>query len=385
MLMFSSSAEAAVVLQQASSSFDTQYDTNPLLRENKQSIWRYTITPRYEIAIVEDQNKLYGNAGLALQRSSDERVTQDRQDPNFNIGLQRDTEKGQFLITAHYDKRSSRFSEFNQNGFVDVDGSAITKSIDANWTRAITERLSYSLGTQYTKTTYDSSQFSDSISKNFTSSITYELTERISPFAQLSYTDFQSDGVITGNGLLINNSNGLIINNNIGNGGDSKSKSFSVGATIYLNPLWTFNSSIGVNKVESSNQNANTVLGSASGSGKIGRFALLYKGERSDFTTSISRSVSPSGIGGFVESDRFNTRYDYLLNETSSVGASFNINKNKSNFDSKSTQISAFYAKELTEMWKLRLFIESRNQKNFDQDVSGNVMGFTFTYSTPEF
>lgn len=385
MVMFSSSAGAVIVLQQASSSFDTQYDTNPLLREDKQSIWRYTITPRYTVAAVEDQNRWYANGALAIQRNSDKRIVQDREDPSLDVGWQREYEKGRFLIAARYDKRSSRFSEFNQNGFVDIDGSAVTRSVNASWTRAITERLNYSLGTEYKKTTYDSSQFSDSVSKSINSSFTYEFNERVSPFVQVGYTDFKSDGVITGNGLLINNGNGFFINNNVGNGGSSKSKNISIGATIYLSPKWTFVPSIGVNKVDSASQNANTVLGAASGSGSIGNFALLYKAERANLKGVLSRSVSPSGVGGFVESDQFNLAYDYLLTEKSSLGAGYNINKNKSDFDSKSTQISAWYTKELTEMWQMRFSVESRNQKNFNQDVNGNVVGLTFTYSTPEF
>ena len=384
-LMLSSSAEAIVVLQQASSSFDTQYDTNPLLRDDKKSIWRYTITPKYTIAAVEDQNRWYVNAGLALQRSSDPRITQNRQDPNFDAGWQHDFEKGQFSILAHYDKRSSRFSEFNQNGFVDVDGSAITKSLSANWSRAITDRLSYSIGTQYTKITYDSSQFSDSVSKSINSSITYELTERVSPFVQASYTDFKSDGVVTGNGLLINNGNGFFVNNVVGNTGDSKSKNISVGAKILLSELWTFTSSIGVNKVDTSNQNANTVLGASAGSGKIGSLNLTRQGERSNFKSTLSRSVSGSGIGGFVETDQFNLGYDYQLSERSTFGAGYSINKNKSNFASESTQLTAWYNKQLTEMWNMRVSVERRNQKNFNQNASGEVIGLTFTYSTPEF
>ena len=389
MLMFSSSAEALIVLQQGSSTFDTQYDTNPLLREDKQSVRRYTITPRYQVAAVEDENRWYANAALALQRSSDKRITQDREDPNVNIGWQRDSERGRFSIAARYDKRSSRFSEFNQTGFVDVDGSAITKSLSADWSRSLTERLGTSIGAQYTKTTYDTSRFSDSVTKSINASLNYEFNERVSPFVQVAYTDFQSDDVINNNGLLINNGNNFFVNNNainnVNNGGDNKSKSISVGATILLSPLWTFTSSIGMNKVDSSNQNANTVIRSSTGSGKIGSFSLDYKGERSSFRSELSRSVSPSGIGGFVESDRFNLGYEYLLSERSTIGGGYSINKNKSDFSSESTQISAWYSKELSEMWQMRVSAESRNQKNFNQSVSGNVVGLTFTYSTPEF
>lgn len=376
MLMFSSSAEALIVLQQASSSFDTQYDTNPLLREDKQSVWRYTITPRYSIAAVEGKNRWYTNASLGLQRSSDKRVIQDREDPTLDLGWQRENERGNFSLLAHYDKRSSRFSEFNRNGFVDIDGSAITKSIAANWTHAITERLNFSLGSEYKKTTYDNSQFSDSVTKSINSSITYEFNERVSPFLQVGYTDFKSDGLVTGNGLLVSN---------VGNSGSSKSKNISVGAIILLSPQWTFTPSVGVNKVDSENQNQNTLLGSASGSGNIGSLGLAYISERSNFNAALSRSVAPSGVGGFVESDQFNVAYSYLITETSSIGAGYSLNKNKSDFDSESTQISAWYSKELTEMWQMRLSALSRSQKSSNLNVNGNVIGVTFTYSIPEF
>lgn len=388
-LVFSTSANALVILQQASSSFDTQYDTNPLLREDAKSIWRHTITPRYTVSAVENQNRWYADAGLALQRSSDKRVTQDRQDPNFDAGWEHEMERGRFSVVGRYLKQSSRFAEFSQNGFVDGDGSSITKSISANWTKAITERLSYTLGSQYIKLTYDSSQFSDTVTKSLNSSLTYELNERISPFIRLSYTDLKSDVQTNNNGLLINNLNGFFLNNNFANGGNSKSRNISFGTTVLLGPNWTLSANIGVNKIDSENQNTNSLLGVSSGSGKIGGLSLINQRERSTFNAGLSRSVSPSGIGGFVESDRLNLGYNYLLNEKSSLNAGFNLNKNKSNFDSQSTQFLASYSRELTEMWQMRILFQSRMQQNSIQNqsvnVSGNVIGLTFTYSTPEF
>ena len=96
-LVFSLPAQALVILQKATIPFDTQYDSNPTLSSNKQSIWRYTVTPTYSLAAVEGQNRWYTNVGLSVQRSSDKKVSQDRQDPNLDIGCNVSLKKVAFL------------------------------------------------------------------------------------------------------------------------------------------------------------------------------------------------------------------------------------------------------------------------------------------------
>ena len=255
-------------------------------------------------------------------------------------------------MVAHYDKRSTRFSEFQKNGLVDRDGSATNKSISANWSQLITERLNLSFGGQYQKTTYEGSGFINSVTKSLNSTVSYDLNETISPFIQLSLTDFKPEtGLNRGN----------------------KSQNILVGSKILIGPKWTFSPSVGVNKVISV------------GSGFVTNNKLEYINERSTFQTALSRSVSPSGVGAFQQSDQFSLGYSCALSDRSKLGTNYSKNKNKSTISSESTQFSASYSYTFSDQWDMRLLFENRNQKDTNQNVNGNVFGLTFNYNTPEF
>lgn len=348
--------KALIVLQQVSASVDTQYDTNPRLSQNKQSIWRYVATPSYSVAAVDDKNRWYTNANLRVQRTSDQDLIANREDPSLDVGWKRELEKGSFSLLAHYDKRSSLLTEFERTGLVDIDGSAVNRSLSANWSRLLTDRVSLSVGAQYTKSTYDGSGFVDSVTKNINSTLSYSWTETISPFVQLSFTDFKPEGGIQGAGIQGN-----------------KSKNLLVGSQFSISPNWTFSPSVGVNKV------------SPIGSGWVSNNRLSYVGERSSFQGALSRVVSPTGLGVFQKSDQLNLSYTYAISDNSNWGADYNIVKSKAVLNFESVQYSAWYSYNITALWQMRLLFQARNQKNNILDVDGKILGFTFTYNTLEF
>ncbi|MES2503234.1 MAG: hypothetical protein V4545_11555, partial [Pseudomonadota bacterium] len=187
-LLFSIPAQALVILQQASLPINVDYDTNLNLLQQKQGVWRYTTIPKYSVEAVDDKNRWFSNLALTLQRSSNKNLSVDREDPSLNLGWVRELEKGAFSVTAGYDKRSSRFAQFNTNALLDVDGTSVSKTLAANFTHSLTERLRFSLGANYSKTTYTDSSFVSSTSKTINSTVSYDLNEKMSPFVQLSFT-----------------------------------------------------------------------------------------------------------------------------------------------------------------------------------------------------
>ena len=194
-MVISSHAEALVVLQQASVPMGVEYDTNPRMSStDKQSILRYIATPRYSIATVADQNRWYSDVSLRLERSSDKKLSIDREDPNVVVGWERDGERDRFSLIGRYNKASTRFTEFDETGLVVNDASSTTRSVAANWSRSLTERLNFSLGGQYLTTAYSGGNFTDYSTKLLNSTLTYDLNERVRPFIQVSLTDFNPDG-----------------------------------------------------------------------------------------------------------------------------------------------------------------------------------------------
>ena len=370
--LFSIPAHALVTLHQASLPINVDYDTNLNLSQQKQGVWRYTTIPRYSISAVDDKSRWFSDLALTLQRSSNKNLSVDREDPNLNLGWQRELEKGAFSITAGYDKRSSRFAQFNTNALLDVDGTSVSRTLAANFNHSLSEKLKLSLGANYTKTTFTDSSFISSTSKTINGTISYDLKEKISPFVQLSLTDFKPEGDLSQ---------------------QSTSKNFSVGSTMLLTPHLTFVPSIGVNSISTSgtnngfgfNDGGSGAIGSNEGSGWISNNTLSYLSEKNTMQASLSRSVSPGGLGALQKSDTFGLGYTRELSEVSRAGIDFNISKNQSDFASETAQLTGFYSYYISQAWQARLVAGHRSQKQNEFSAKNNNIGISFIYNIPQF
>lgn len=352
-LLCSMHAEALVFLHQASASVGTTYDDNPTMSSNnQQSIMRYSFNPKYKVTAVNDLDSWYAGTSLNIQRSSDKKISIDREDPSFNFGWQRALEKGGFGLTGSYSKASTRVTEIDETGRVLKDGNSITKSIAANWSHLLTEKLGTSLGVQYLRKNFSVGNFTGYTSKSLNSGLSYQLTEKISPFAQVSWTDYESEGLTSTN---------------------RKSQNYSVGANFISSPRFNYVLSTGVSHVENT------------GNGRIYSANATYLGDRYTLKAGLGRSVSPSSLGGFQESDNLSVGYGYELSEISNFGADLSWRRNNSLNDSESRSASGFYSRDLSEYWQMRLSAKHRTLKTSSNSAQGNSVGITFTYNIPEF
>jgi hypothetical protein len=352
-MVISSHAQALIVLQQASASLGVEHDTNSSMSStDKQSVWRYAATPRYSIAAVDEKNRWYSDVSLRLERSSDKRLSIDREDPTVVVGWDKEGERDRFSLIGRYVKTSTRFTEFDETGVIVNTGSSITRSVAANWSRLLTEKLNFSLGGQYLKTAYSGGNFTNFATKSLNSTLTYEWNEKVSPFAQISLTEFKPEDSLRQ---------------------DTKSQNYLAGANVNLSPRFNFNASAGINHL------------SSAGNGRIANAGFNYLGEKYTVRGTISRSVSATSVGNFQESDRLSLGYNYELSDRSRLGADFSWRKNNSLNDSESKQLSGFYSKDLSEFWQLRLSLQHRNLKSVNRSANGNIAGITLTYNIPEF
>lgn len=352
-IFFASYANALVVLQDASITLGTDFDTNPLMSEDSQSIWRYTVLPRYSISATQDQNRWYSNAAVRFQRSSDREISVDREDPTVNIGWDREYDRGRFGLIANYNKTSTRIAEFEGTGLVVNDGSSTTRSIAADWQHLITEKLSLTLGSRLLKNKFSGgAAFTDFSTKSINSTLSYSWTENISPFIQFGHTTLDNE---TPNADII------------------KSQNYMLGSNFMLSPNLNLTAAVGITHV------------SDVGNSEVANANFNYFGERYQFRGSAERTVTPSSLGVFQEADRYSLGYVYDLSEKSRIGTDFTLRKNNTVNDIKTRQLIGFYTRELTEYWQMRLFLQLRELENTTTNAHGEVVGFTFTYTTPEF
>ena len=349
-------ANALVILQNASVSNSIDYDNNVSMSKNAQSVWRYNLVPNYSISAVSDLNRWYSNASVNVQRSTDKNLSIDRQDPTVTIGWDRELVRGKFSLSADYSRASTRITEFQNSGLVSNDGSSINKAININWSRALSERLVWSLGGSAVQSTFSGGgSLSSYKSKSLTSNLSYELNDRLKPFINLAYTTYDSQ----------DSQQGL-------EQGTQNSRAYTGGFSYQINPILSTSFSAGITRL-------------SSGVGKVGEMSFSYVGEQTRLSGAYSRNVTPSGIGGFQNADNISLDYAYSMSEKSDVGTSFNWRKNNSLNDVESKQLSVFYSLSLTEYWLMRFSIQTREIKSTNQSVNGEILGISLIYNTPEF
>jgi hypothetical protein len=350
-------AEALIVLQQVSVPLSVVHDNNLTLTDiDKQSVWLYTAAPTYTISAVENQNRWFSTIGVRFQRSSNKEISADREDPSLLVGWNRQYENGTFNLVANYNESSTRITELRTTGLVNQDLTATTKSIAADWSRLLTERLNFTLGADLTKTSFDTAGFIGSTTKSIDSSLAYQVNEKLNTFINLAFTNFNSDAQA-----------GFVGSNSI------YSRNYLAGITYSYSSELELSAAAGVNNI------------SSAGRGKVGRISFNYRPERYQLSGDFERANAPSNIGDFQESDRYTLGYSYALSNISTLGTNFSYIKNNSLFANKTTFLNVFYTRELSDYWQMRLSIDARKQKTDIQSANGEAAGITFIYNTPEF
>ena len=353
LVFYSTQAVAIILEQKASVLTGIEYDSNPTFSTSNESlsVWRITALPTYTASLVEERNRWFTTAGLRLQRSSDSAISESRQDPNLIIGWEHEYARGLFNITADYTKTSSRLNEFITNGVIDRDGSATSKSISASWSRLLTERLNLSAAGQYLQIDYAGSGLSNYKTKSISSSLTYELNEKVSPYVQVDVSKLNSE---------TNNAQSKV------------SQSLVVGTKVLLRPNLNMTANVGLNRQES-------------GNGLLANLTMYYLAERYSAQGSLSRNVTPSGLGQFQETNNLSLSYAYELSDKTRAGSDFAWSSNSSTGGNKSLQLGGWYSKEISELWQLKLNLNLRQLKNDSQSANSSIIGISLNYHTPDF
>jgi hypothetical protein len=331
-----------------------EHDTNlPLATTNKQGVSRLIVVPAYSLVGTYGLDELKAGLGLRVERSSDQRISIDREDPNLLFGWRRQTETGEFGLTATYQEVSSRAAELENTGGIAPDSTQKTGSLKGLWRSAVTERSTLSTDADYKMVSYDGGTQTDY--KNLVAGISWNYTwsERIEPFLRFSASHYEPDKTTV-----------------------SVAKSDYYAATVGV-------------KVKASEHLEWTAQG---GPGRVsarttdtgwqGSFDMKYRGDRYDAGFSMGRSVTTSGDGGFVASDRVAGTFGYIIDERSSLGLFASWQDSKGDNPNTMQQLGAWANHEFSPFLHARLYYQHKlRTQNGQPDASGDVLGVTLVYS----
>lgn len=355
--LFTTSVNAAIVLEHGGSvAIGTKYHSNIQFAsdKDKESVYVYSITPEYKLTALDDNNKWFGTIGLNIERSSNDRVAGDREDPFANVGWEHTFEHSTLDLKADYSKQSTRTTQFDQTGVLATDGTSVNKTLSADWVYALAEKWDLTTSADYNKTQFSGiSELSDYDTRSAGVDLMYKYSERVKPYANVVASQYRA------NGLVSNRIN---------------YQTYLAGSEIELGPKLNLN------------VNAGMVLfnGSHSEDAAIGGLTLGYAGDRHALTSSLERTVFPTGLNRIEVGDQFRANYSYALSERSTWGLAMGLSQNNSGLDTQ--ELTASYDWDLTQSWLMHLEAGQRNSKIKNQaSVDDTTIGIFFTYTSPKF
>lgn len=334
------------------------HETNPLYStSNKRSINRITLTPQYSIASNKGSNQWMSTASLNLVRTSDQSISQDRNDPTLNLGWTHDYETGQFSVKGLLNDQSTQVTEFTDSGLISGDNTKKTRTVSVNWRNSLTERTSLTLGGNITNASFHGVVTTGLVNyKNESSNgkLSYALSEQTDVFTQLTYSRY----------LPENSTN------------TSNSKSVNLGFTWTVSEKINTTVSVGANETESGNSSNESWQASVNSN---------YATPRTNTQFSLSRSVAPSSIGSFIESNQLALGWSYSLTERDNISLNMSWRENLSTNKTITNQISANYAKELNLSWDFRLTTAHNSKEDKLTNVSSNSIMASIVYKLQDF
>lgn len=347
-------AKADNFTQGFNSAIGLEYDTNPLLSStNEKSIWRTIISPRYKLSTQTGVDDWAIDAGLDIQKSTDVSVLIDRVDPNLNLQWTRSLETGQFGLKAHYDKASTRVTELEDTGVVTKDANKNTKLISANWLYNPAEKYSLSTNAEYSTVEYDAGNLSNYQNRKLSANLSRLNSDTLKTYVQVAYSHFKLD---TG-----------------------------TEPTTQINAIVGFNLETTERIVLGANIGLNQLSGATSGSGTSGGADIAYLTDNARLSLDISRSSTPSGAGGFIESDKLKTAWSYDLSDKYKTGLDYTWSQNRSLNNTELRQAGAWLNHELSDFWSVRFSVLNKTSIRGTTEAMANVLGVTFQYNHPDF
>lgn len=351
-LFFGAEANAELLIDHALSvSLDTQYHSNlQYLPQNAESTYIYRLLPTYKIIAQDGKNDITGMIGFNFQKSSNSRISNDREDPTAKFAWIRTLESSELAFNAYYSKQSSRVAQLAQNGLVTADGSSVEKEYSLGWTNYLTSRLTLDLLGSYQDNVFTGvNTLGNFDQRNALAELSYKYDGRFTPFVRLTAHDFRGQS-------------------------REEYQSALLGSEMFLFPKLTLKAAAGVTHFSSDGDNQ-----------AVGFLEADYEGARYTSTLTLSRRAFPTALNFIEIGDTLQLEHNYQLSSKGTLGGRLTAIQNKQS-DFKTQAFSVLYNHEITSQWIFGAKLGYRNIKVGPQNsTNDNTLAITVTYNSLKF
>ena len=335
-----------------------EYESNPLFSaSDEQSINRVILAPNYSIRANQGTEQWFAVASLRLEQSSDQTISQNRNDPSINLGWTHDYETGQFGVTALLNDQSTRVSEFTDSGLLSNDNTRKTRSLSVNWLNSLSDRTSLRLNGAVSNVTFDGQNTTGLVNyrnESIDATLNYTLSEQMEIFTQLFFSRYKPEGV---------------------NSLNSETSGFNLGFTWNVNEKFNITASAGTNETKSTSNNKSWQA----------MLNMQYATLRSNSHLSLSRSQSPASTGNINETNQIAAGWLYNLSEKEEIALDVRWGQNLTQNKTETKSLTANYTRQISLSWDFSLSATHRNRNEGLFSVSSNSAMASIIYNLQDF
>lgn len=343
-----------------------EYDSNPVMvTSDGRSVWRGLVTPDYQLKWKQDENEVLGKARLNLERSSDTELSDDREDPSLSLQWTGANPRGEVWIAGAYDEQSTRVTELDDTGELRPDATRTRWAVNSGWDRAVTERTQLGIDVGYQDLSYDVDTFTDYTNADVGLTLSYLLSEVISPYFKLGASRYEPDETTATE--------------------DSADRYSS-----FAGVEWQLNEFIGSDLYAGAVYVDDEIYGNDTNWN--GGADLTYKNEKLEGRLGYARETDASGAGGYEEADTVGASFTYNYSLLTRLGGSTDWRKNRSTLDNDTVRVELWADRDLAEFWTIRASWRFRQEDGSGQfrpqgeqgKAEANIVMFSLRYTVPE-
>ena len=352
-LLYTGDGRADSWQQNVSSRIATEFDTNPAMSaSNPGGVWRGLFEPNYLLVGKIGESEIRTGLGVQIVRSSNTALSPDQNNPSVFLNWLRPSDAGEFGVSTRLAEVATRDAGgVDATGQVPVSSTRTSRNLSGSWSKELSGFSTISADGTYERVSYKGGgAYTDYSTRSGGLRYSYVLSETITPFIRVSGNKYTPAG-----------------------GGSSSSLT---DAMLGLNWKSEFVDGIvqaGRSRVVGGNSDTQ------------GSATVHYAGQRNQLTLTAGRTISPSGLGGFVKADQVTGNWSYALSEYVNTGIDMERRKNlptvTSNVYGITTVSGAWIEDSLSSFWKIRTSLQRRTTEGgMGGKASSNLFGLSFTY-----
>lgn len=343
---------AEPVQQTISARLTTEYVSNPYLTASTtDEVWRGLFEPGYLLTGRFGNDEIKTGLGLQIARSSNGKLSPDRDSPSMFMDWIHQMETGEFGMSTRIAEVATRDAETDAASLIPAAGTRTSRLVSGKALKELGEHNSLLADVSYERVSYVGSAYINYATRMGSMTLNNTWSDKDSIFIKISYADFEPS-----------------------NGG-----ALSRMDIVSLGWIWNatdhFDGNLQVSKYKLS-------------TGDIGNESSLvfqYKGQQTLLILNASRQVAPSGLGNFAITDQVNGSWKYDLSATSQTGMDLGWRKNI-DLGLVNHTAGIWLQQELDTFWGVRTYyLQNTLYGGAIDGATSKTLGLTFVYTHADF